>query len=252
VSNISKLLVQTEKNVQDGATAFVFDILGNTSVRFEQFDGSSALPYKSGGRFHLGGKTVVSSSDIFSKTTNAILPVLRAAKGKPCVIIPPLPRYLFARCCDDAGHCTNFDQSDFAQNLLSGFIQLRNLLIRTLVQKGLKNFKVLDTCCVTSCKTTANIAERLSEMKKVTAKDGIHFVATGYGKSAARATTSLVAMMAAPRSEETKSTHFWRGFKSFHVSREPKISLPGPTKSRGRGYPSGSRFTRGFHPYRRN
>ncbi len=39
VSNIGKLLLQTEKNVQDGATAFVFDILGNTSVRFEQFDG---------------------------------------------------------------------------------------------------------------------------------------------------------------------------------------------------------------------
>jgi hypothetical protein len=250
--NISKLLVQSEKNVEDGATAFVFDILGNTSVRFEQFDGSSALPYKSGGRFHLGGKTVVSSPEIFSKTVDAILPVLRAAKGRPCVIIPPLPRYLFARCCDDAGHCTNFDQSDFAQNLLSGFIQLRNLLIRTLVQKGLKNFKVLDTCCVTSCKTTANIAERLSEMKKVTAKDGIHFVTAGYCNLAARATASLVAMMATPRNEEIKSSHFWRGFKSLHGSREPKLPLPGPSKSRGRGFPRGSRFARGFHPYHRN
>ncbi len=179
------------------------------------------------------------------------MPVLRAAKGRPCVIIPPLPRYLFARCCDDAGHCTNFDQSDFAQNLLSGFIQLRNLLIRTLVQKGLKNFKVLDTCCVTSCKATANIADRLSEMKKVTAKDGIHFVAAGYGNLAARVTVSLVAMMAAPRREEIKSVHFWRGFKSFHGSREPKIPLPGPSKSRGRGYPRGGRLTRGFHQYYR-
>jgi hypothetical protein len=248
VSNIGKLLTQTEKNVQDGATAFMFDILGNTSVRFEQFDGSSALPYKSGGRFHLGGKTVVSSPDTFSKTIDAILPVLRATKGTPCVIIPPLPRYLFARCCDDAGHCTNFDQSDFAQNLLSGFIQLRNLLIRTLVQK---NFKVLDTCCVTSCKTTANIAERLSEMKKVTSKDGVHFVAAGYGNLAARATAGLVAMMAAPRREEKTTTHFWRGFKSSHGSRDPKVSLPGSAKSRGRGNPRGGRLTRGFHPYYR-
>jgi hypothetical protein len=67
VSNISKLLVQTEKNVQDGATAFVFDIFGNTSVRFEQFDGSSALPYKSGGRFHLMGKPLSARRTLFLK-----------------------------------------------------------------------------------------------------------------------------------------------------------------------------------------
>jgi hypothetical protein len=164
VSNIGKLLLQTQTNVQEGATAFVFDILGNMSVRFEQFDGSTALPYKSDGRFHLGGKIVISSPDIFSKTIDAIMPILRATQDIPCVIIPPLPRYLFARCCDDAGHCTNFNQPDFVQNLLSGFIQLRNLLIRSLVQKGLKNFIVFDTCCVTMCKTTANIAERVSEM----------------------------------------------------------------------------------------
>jgi hypothetical protein len=65
VNNIGKLLLQTQKNVQDGAAAFVFDILGNTSVRFEQFDGSTALPYKSDGRFYLGGKTVISSPETF-------------------------------------------------------------------------------------------------------------------------------------------------------------------------------------------
>ncbi len=121
----------------------MFDIFGNTSVRFEQFDGSTALPYKSDGRFHLGRKTVTSSPETFLKTVEAIMPILRATNGKPVVIIPPLPRYLFARCCDNAGHCTNFDQPDFAQNLLSGFIQLRNLLIRSLVQKGLKTLKCL-------------------------------------------------------------------------------------------------------------
>ncbi len=100
-------------------------------------DGSTSLPYKSGGRFHLGGETVVSPLDTFLKTIEAIIPILSAM---PCVIIPPLPRYLFARCCDDNEHCTNLGQPDFAQNLLSGYIKLRNLLIRSLAQKGLKNF----------------------------------------------------------------------------------------------------------------
>jgi hypothetical protein len=247
VNNIGKLLLQTQKNVQDGATAFVFDILGNTSVRFEQFDGSTALPYKSDGRFHLGRKIVISSPEPFSKTIDAIMPILRATKDKPCVIIPPLPRYLFARCCDDAGHCTNFDQSDFAQNLLSGYIQLRNLLIRSLVQKGLKNFKVLDTCCVTTCKTTANINERIAEMKKVTLKDGVHFVAAGYGNLATRAISSLVAVLVAPRRELKTTTHFWRGFKSDKL----KVSASGTVRGRGQGNLRGRRLARGFHPYYR-
>jgi hypothetical protein len=79
----------------------------------------------------------------------AIMPILLEAKGLPCDILPPLPRYLFARCCDDDGHCTNFGKPEFEQSLLAGYIQLRNWLIRTLVQRGLKNFKVMDTCCAT-------------------------------------------------------------------------------------------------------
>ncbi len=99
---VALLQEKTKRHVADGATAFVFDILGNTAVRFEQYDGSTSLPYKSGGRFHLGGKIVTSPQDIFSKTIEAIMAILLEAKGLPCVILLPLPRYLFARCCDES------------------------------------------------------------------------------------------------------------------------------------------------------
>jgi hypothetical protein len=54
--------------------AFVFDLLGNSSVRFEQADGTTALPFKSNGRFHLGGKVVVTPPDIFMDVTNKVIP----------------------------------------------------------------------------------------------------------------------------------------------------------------------------------
>jgi hypothetical protein len=41
------------------------------------------------------------------KTIDTIMPIFKATQNTPCVIIPPLPRYLFARCCDDTSHCTN-------------------------------------------------------------------------------------------------------------------------------------------------
>jgi hypothetical protein len=72
-------------------------------------------------------------------------------------------------------------------------------------------------------------------MKKVTSKDGIHFVAAGYGNLATRATASLVAMLAAPRREIKTAIHFWRGFKSNKGSAVSKGSTSGTARGRGRG-----------------
>jgi hypothetical protein len=107
------------------------------------------------------------------------MPILWAKKDTPCVIIPPIPRYLFARCCGDTSHCTNAGDPGYSTHLLSEFLQMRNNLIKHLVGSGLKNFKVLDVCCTTTCTSTANIATRLTELKRFTAKDGVHFTPAG-------------------------------------------------------------------------
>jgi hypothetical protein len=36
----------------------ILDLYGNLSYRFEQFDRTQSLPYKSGGRYHLAGDVV--------------------------------------------------------------------------------------------------------------------------------------------------------------------------------------------------
>jgi hypothetical protein len=58
--NISKLASTVSDYVSRGAAAFIFDLFGNTSVRYKQFDGSTSLPFQSQGKFHLGGKVVIS------------------------------------------------------------------------------------------------------------------------------------------------------------------------------------------------
>jgi hypothetical protein len=63
------------------ASAFVFDILSNSVVRFEHFDGTTSLPFKSNGIFHLGGSVVVSSPEIFKKLVDSVTPIFKA-KGE--------------------------------------------------------------------------------------------------------------------------------------------------------------------------
>jgi hypothetical protein len=247
--NISALRDSVRAFEVEKVSAFVFDLLGNSSVRFEQIDGSTSLPFKSQGKFHLGGNVVVSPTDIFKKTISAVIPILLEKKDIPCVVVPPIPRYMFSRCCNDPAHCTNANQTDYCEKLLSGFLELRNNLIKTLVAAGVTNFKVLDACCTTDCDNTANTKTRITCLKGVTASDGIHFVPEGYRNLARRGQNCIRALLSAPPRPARPSTHFWRGFKSqFGSKRFMSTQVP---SVRGRG---GSRLPRqrGFHPYRRN
>jgi hypothetical protein len=164
----------------------------------------------------------------------------------PSVIVPPIPRYLFACCCNDAGHCTNASNADYAETLLAGFLRLRNELIRTLVAAGIKNFKVLDSCCTTACTTTANTKNRLTHLKSVTAKDGIHYVAAGYQHLAARSLSCLRTILSESMRQTKPTAHFWRGFKSIRGSKRALIARH--SRERGEGG-SFSHRARGFHPY---
>jgi hypothetical protein len=212
--NINKLASTVSDHVSRGAVGFVFNLFGNTSVRYEQFDGSTSLPFLSQGKYHLEGKIVVSPPNIFKKTVDCVWPILAAKKDNNCVIIPPMPRYLFARCCNDPDHCTNANSNEFSQSLLANFLQLRHSLIRQLVSRGLTNFKVLDTCCTITCINTATITHRLAELRQVTAKDGVHFIAQGYTNMANRASATLQTLLASAPRTKKESTYFWRGFRS--------------------------------------
>jgi hypothetical protein len=231
--NIVALRDNVRAHVAQHASAFVFDLLGNSSVRFEQFDGSLSLPFKSQGKFHLGGKVVASPPDVFKKAISAIIPILLEKKDT----VPPIPRYLFSRCCSDSGHCTNANDVDFRETMLTGFLQQRGELIKTLVAAGVTNFKVLDACCTTTCATTANTKTRLTDLKSVYAGDGVHFVAEGYQNLAARSLVcSLVcirALLSAPPRSPKTVTSFWRGFRS-PIGSHRVLSVPA-NANRGRG-----------------
>jgi hypothetical protein len=197
VENLASIVEQKRESM----TAFVFDIFGNGSVRFEQFDGTYSLPFKSHGTYHLGGKVVTTPPTTFKKLVENVLPVLKAKGDKPCIVIPPLPRYLFSRCCSDKGHCTNAADPEFPSEMLSGFIKQRNELIRLLVQNGLTDFKVMDTCCTTSCIQTANIQTRLGELAKVTSDDGVHYNAIGRKNLAERTVKCLISVLSNGKSQ---------------------------------------------------
>jgi hypothetical protein len=261
-SNISGLCAAVEKEVQEGAKAFVFDLLGNSAIRYEQYDGTTSLPYKSQGRFHLQGNAVISPPGVFQKTIDSIVPILTARQQVPCLIIPPIPIYLFARCCDDPAHCTNWNVDSFPAELLSGFISLRLQFIKSLTRLQITNFRVLDSCCTTTCTSTSNTVTRISELRKVTAKDGIHFIEQGYKNLAENCVASLRTLLSSNSERARGGVHksgvfFWRGFRSPTPAGASSSSGRGfhsrgiAARGIGRGcaWPGGRGY--GYHPYNR-
>jgi hypothetical protein len=86
-----KALVELVENKNSVSAGFVFDLLGNSSVRFEQFDGSTAMPFKSGGIFHLGGRVTLTPLGNFRIIIELVLPIFKAKGNKPSAIVPPIP-----------------------------------------------------------------------------------------------------------------------------------------------------------------
>jgi hypothetical protein len=104
------------------------------------------------------------------------------------------------------------NDSNFAETMLSGFLRQRTELIRQLVQSGLTNFRVLDSCCTTSCAATASISERIAALQKTTWSDGIHYTKDGYRHLAERTLACLKVLLDSPKNK-TK-----RGLTSGAVS----------------------------------
>jgi hypothetical protein len=110
---------------------------------------------------------------------------------------------------------------------------------------------VLDTCCTTNCAKTANTKTRLTDLKMVTAKDGVHYVAAGYRNLAIRSVSCLKTSLVSPPRVERPQSFFWRGFKSPKGS--SRICMAKSPSIRGGGNNRLARGNhRGFHLYRRN
>jgi hypothetical protein len=97
---------------------------------------------------------------------------------------------------------------------MTGFIHLRNTLIHHLVASGLKNIKVIYTCCATNCAGTANTDTRLRELCTVTAQYGIHYTPEGHKNLANRCIKCLQIMCTALVKPQKVQSSFWHGFRS--------------------------------------
>jgi hypothetical protein len=254
--NISLLTEKLSKIPCGASDRIVLDLFGNLSYRFEQFDGTLSLAYKSGGKYHLAGNIVVCPTTVFKKTLENTASLFLAKKESTLVIVLPLPRYLFAGCCKQADHCPKVTGAEHARKTLSDAIGLRTCLKKFLSGLGLTHCRILDTCCVTDCIPTATVDIRVDALRAVTAKDGVHFLDTGYDCMVKHIVQIPAKHQNTPSTRPPSGTskmHYWRGFRSPVGSVANVNNSRWAFRGRGAHARGGShRDTRHYHPYGRH
>ena len=235
--------------------AFVFDVFGNSVVRYELYDGTTPLPVKMGGRYHLLGEIVNCSEQVFKKLFEIASPLFEAVPSQMRIILPPQPRYVFGGCCDDLSHGTNSRKTTYPAERVSSFLALRNQLKKLAADKLSHNFWVADSCCAVEKGAELNTEERVKALRGLLQGDGVHLSEQGYRNAAKNIGCILEAawkgkqgkfVPASPNAalvSGPKNFH-WRGFNSPVGSRREPASNHGGKAVRGRQHKH-TPYTRG-------
>jgi len=162
-------------------SAIVLDLHGNLSYRFEQLDGTSALPVKISGKHHLLGPVKMVEDSVVKNMISRSKSLLQGGSGITTVVVPPIPRYINGGCCTDEGHSTNVMDKDYGVKLLEGVKHVRKIFKKEL--SGGQSW-VLDPVSVLTDRATGGCEEELSELGPLFCEDNVHLKRTGYERLA--------------------------------------------------------------------
>jgi len=96
------------------------------------------------GRYHIEGALAISTEEMLKDTFVEAMPIFRAGKSLPTVLVGPIPRYVMARCCDHPGHLTNYGKDFFTDSVVKGIKEVGKQLKRLIFYRGMKNVFLLN------------------------------------------------------------------------------------------------------------
>jgi hypothetical protein len=249
--NIAALINELKKLNLPPGFGVVMDLLGNATFRFEQFDGSTALPYKDLKGWHYAGRITVCPESNFKQILTALTPIFMSAQDNLKVILPPMPRYISGSCCANLSHGTNVGEEGYGIEILDKLTGLRGLMKKNLKDIGLKNFWLLDGIAavlgISPPEIRGHNRDIVADLSEFIGPDNVHLTDAGKKNVATVIGRTLIslrdgklgkdccAISVSGTGTRVKSSHFWRGFVS------PIGSAPAPEQLR--------KFNNRHHPY---
>jgi hypothetical protein len=129
--------------------------------------------------FHVNGSLVV-APDFFIKNQIELLKQLVSyCGGRTVLILCPVPRYATFRCCDDPGHCTNFDDPAYLTSLINDLAR-----VQAAIKKAIPEATAVDTLETLAGQGAKNMDTKVEVVKSCWSQDPVHANLHAYFKLA--------------------------------------------------------------------
>jgi hypothetical protein len=182
VADLSAELADKISDLDSKKNVILVQLLDNSCYECKTQDGDRVLPKRGkDGKYHVPGELRVIGKDTLREHFLSLQPLFKTAKNFKVIVLTPLPRYLWHRCCDNPAHLTNSEDDNFAREMGSRIrdlqIQLRNMIF----MRKLKGVSVLNAVEALGIAQGSNNEEAdLDRILALWGPDPVHPTAAAY------------------------------------------------------------------------
>jgi hypothetical protein len=145
-AELSADLAERVSDLDPDNTVIVIQLLDNSVFECLTGQGDKILPKRGkDGKYHALGELRVIGKDALRDLFMLMQPVFKAIKGYRGVILSPLPRYIWHRCCENPSHITNSESPSFAKDMGQGLKDLTMNLRNMVFMRKIRGASVLNT-----------------------------------------------------------------------------------------------------------
>jgi hypothetical protein len=145
VTELSADLAEKVSDLDPTKNVVLVQLLNNSCYECRNPDGDRILPKRGkDGKFHVIGELRVIGKDTLREHFLTLQPLFKIVKNFKVIVLTPLPRYLWHRCCSDPAHITNSEDENFARDMFSSIRELNVHLQIMIFMRKLKRVSVLN------------------------------------------------------------------------------------------------------------
>jgi hypothetical protein len=121
-------------------------LLDNSIYQCKHESGDRTLPKRGqDSKYHAEGEMCIVNRDTLRELFSSLQPIFKAAKNFQCILLNPLPRYLWNRCCDDPNHITNSEEPGYTANLGTNLCELNRSLKNMIFMQKMNGVNMLNS-----------------------------------------------------------------------------------------------------------
>ncbi len=228
----------------------LIQLLDNSIYQYTLPNGDRVLPKKGrDGKYHAEGDLGVVNRDTVRELFSIMQPLFRAVWEFKCIILTPLPRYLWSRCCDDPTHITNSEVPGYAAGMGTALRELNKCLKNMIFMRKMKGITTLNAIEALGLipSPTEEYTDYEVQVIALWGPDPVHPTSAAYRELAAKLAEKTWEILAEKPSQEKASSNKKRKAEA----RDPWIEgsqaidrrLDDHVAARGRGSVSGRGMT---------